>query len=52
MERRQRRKTQDVDVCETGLADEIAFLQAEIYLREVEPPTQTLTAFTRFSARI
>ncbi|MDH6258885.1 3'-5' exonuclease [Bradyrhizobium sp. BR13661] len=41
-----------VDVCETALADEIAFLRGEIYLRDVEPRTQTLTAFTRFSARV
>jgi DNA polymerase III subunit epsilon len=40
-----------VDVCETALDDEIAFLKTEIYLREVEPRLQTLTAFTRFSER-
>jgi DNA polymerase-3 subunit epsilon len=40
-----------VDVCETALDKEIAFLKAEIYLREVEPRLQALTAFTRFSAR-
>jgi DNA polymerase-3 subunit epsilon len=39
------------DVCETALDDEIVFLKAEIYLRDVEPRLQTLTAFTRFSAR-
>jgi DNA polymerase-3 subunit epsilon len=41
-----------VDVCETALQDEIAFLRAEIYLRDVDPRLQTLTAFTRFSSRI
>ncbi|CUT13443.1 DNA polymerase III subunit epsilon [Bradyrhizobium sp.] len=41
-----------IDVCETGLEDELAFLKAEIYLRDVEPRLQTLTAFTRFSSRI
>jgi DNA polymerase-3 subunit epsilon len=40
-----------IDVCETALDDEISFLKAEIYLRDVEPRLQTLTAFTRFSAR-
>lgn len=40
-----------VDVSETALDDEIAFLKAEIYQRDVEPRLQTLTAFTRFSAR-
>ncbi|WP_256469600.1 MULTISPECIES: 3'-5' exonuclease [unclassified Bradyrhizobium] len=40
-----------VDVCEAALDDEIAFLKAEIYQRDVEPRLQTLTAFTRFSAR-
>jgi len=47
-----RPKSWHVDVCETALQDEIAFLRAEIYLRDVEPRTQSLTAFTRFSARI
>jgi DNA polymerase-3 subunit epsilon len=40
-----------IDVCETALDDEIAFLRTEIYLRDVEPRLQTLTAFTRFSTR-
>jgi DNA polymerase III subunit epsilon len=40
-----------VDVDESALTDEIAFLRTEIYPREVEPRLQTLTAFTRFSAR-
>jgi DNA polymerase III subunit epsilon len=34
------------------VAAELAFLKAEIYLRDVEPRQQTLTAFTRFSGRI
>jgi len=41
-----------VDVCETALDEEVAFLKSEIYLRDVEPRLQTLTAFTRFSARV
>ncbi|MGM4877658.1 3'-5' exonuclease [Bradyrhizobium sp. 956_D2_N1_5] len=40
-----------VDVDESAVADEIAFLKNEIYLREVEPRLQALTAFTRFSER-
>jgi DNA polymerase-3 subunit epsilon len=40
-----------VDVDESRLDDEIAFLKAEIYLRDVEPRLQTLTAFDRFSIR-
>jgi DNA polymerase-3 subunit epsilon len=40
-----------VDVDESKLGDEIAFLKTEIYLREVEPRLQTLTAFDRFSIR-
>lgn len=40
-----------VDVDEGKLDDEIAFLKAEIYLDEVEPRLQTLTAFDRFSVR-
>jgi DNA polymerase-3 subunit epsilon len=39
------------DVRESEVDDEIAFLKAEIYLREVEPRLQTMTAFTRFSTR-
>jgi DNA polymerase-3 subunit epsilon len=46
-----RPKSWYVDVCETVLDDEIAFLRTEIYLRDVEPRRQTLTAFTRFSVR-
>jgi DNA polymerase-3 subunit epsilon len=40
------------DVCEDALGDEITFLRIEVYLRNVEPRTQSLTAFTRFSSRI
>jgi len=40
-----------VDVDESKLDDEIAFLKTEIYLRDVEPRFQTLTAFDRFSVR-
>ncbi|MCD9892087.1 3'-5' exonuclease [Bradyrhizobium japonicum] len=40
-----------VDVDESKLDDEIAFLKAEIYLGEVEPRLQALTAFDRFSVR-
>jgi DNA polymerase-3 subunit epsilon len=47
-----RPKSWYADVREAALADEIAFLKAEIYLRDVEPRTQTLTAFTRFSGRV
>ncbi|MFB9262194.1 hypothetical protein ACFFWD_03225, partial [Bradyrhizobium erythrophlei] len=40
-----------VDVEESKIDDEIAFLKTEIYLRDVEPRLQTLTAFDRFSIR-
>jgi len=40
-----------VDIDESKLDDEIAFLKSEIYLRDVEPRLQTLTAFDRFSVR-
>ncbi len=40
-----------VDVDESKLEDEIAFLKTEIYLRDVEPRLQALTAFNRFSVR-
>jgi DNA polymerase-3 subunit epsilon len=40
-----------IDVDENKLDNEIAFLKAEIYLRDVEPRLQTLTAFDRFSVR-
>ncbi|MCP3468337.1 3'-5' exonuclease [Bradyrhizobium sp. CCGUVB23] len=47
-----RPKSWYVDLGEEAVGDEIAFLRAEIYLREVDLPRQTLTAFTRFSARV
>jgi DNA polymerase-3 subunit epsilon len=47
-----RPKSWYVDVCETELDAELAFLRTEIYLRDVEPRLQMLTAFTRFSERI
>ena len=40
-----------VDVEECKLDDEIAFLRTEIYLRNMEPRLQILTAFDRFSIR-
>jgi DNA polymerase-3 subunit epsilon len=40
-----------IDVEESAVAEGIAFLKSEIYLRDVEPRLQTLTAFTRFSVR-
>lgn len=46
-----RPKSWFIDVDEAALDDEIAFLRAEIYMRDVEPSVQRLTAFTRFSAR-
>ncbi|MGY3511259.1 3'-5' exonuclease [Bradyrhizobium lupini] len=46
-----RPKSWYVDVAEIALDDEIAFLKAEIYQRDISPTMQTLTAFTRFSAR-
>lgn len=46
-----RPKSWYIDVYATTLAAELAFLRAEIYLRDVELPLQTLTAFTRFSCR-
>jgi DNA polymerase-3 subunit epsilon len=47
-----RSKSWYVDVCESALDDELTFLRTEIYLRDVKPRLQTLTAFTRFSGRI
>ncbi|AWO92705.1 MULTISPECIES: 3'-5' exonuclease [Bradyrhizobium] len=47
-----RPKSWFIDVDETALDDEIAFLRTEIYMRDVEPSVQRLTAFTRFSGRI
>jgi DNA polymerase-3 subunit epsilon len=40
-----------IDVDEVSLDAEIAFLRAEIYLRNLDPRFQTLTAFDRFSVR-
>jgi DNA polymerase-3 subunit epsilon len=39
------------DVAESALDAELAFLKADIYRREFEPPTRRLTAFDRFSDR-
>ncbi|MGY3356292.1 DNA polymerase-3 subunit epsilon [Bradyrhizobium sp. GM0.4] len=47
-----RPKSWYVELGEPAVDDELAFLKAEIYLRDVEPRLQTLTAFTRFSCRI
>ena len=41
-----------VDLRETVVDEEIAFLKAEICLRDFEPRLQTLTPFTRFSTRV
>nr|WP_249164660.1 3'-5' exonuclease [Bradyrhizobium japonicum] len=40
-----------LDVDESRVEDEITFLKCEIYLRDVEPRLQSLTAFDRFSIR-
>jgi DNA polymerase-3 subunit epsilon len=40
-----------VDIQESGLEDEIAFLKTEIYLRDVETRYQILIPFNRFSVR-
>ncbi len=45
-----RPKSWFIDVDETALEGEIAFLRTDIYTREVEPAVQRLTAFTRFSS--
>jgi DNA polymerase-3 subunit epsilon len=47
-----RPKSWFIDVDETALDDEIAFLRSHIYMQDVEPTVQRLTAFTRFSGRI
>lgn len=47
-----RPKSWFIDVDETTLSDEIAFLRTQIYMQDVEPTVQRLTAFTRFSGRI
>jgi DNA polymerase III subunit epsilon len=41
-----------IDILDSAVDAEIAFLKTEIYLRDVEPRLQTLTAFTRFSSRV
>jgi DNA polymerase III subunit epsilon len=43
-----RPKSWYLDIDESNLDDEIAFLKTEIYLRDVEPRLQALTAFDRF----
>jgi DNA polymerase III subunit epsilon len=40
-----------VDLDESRLDGEIAFLKTDIYLRDVEPSVHALTAFDRFSIR-
>jgi DNA polymerase-3 subunit epsilon len=40
-----------IDVEESAVEEEIAFLKGEIYLGDVVPRLQTLTAFDRFSVR-
>jgi DNA polymerase-3 subunit epsilon len=47
-----RPKSWFIDVDETALEDEIAFLRTQIYMQDIEPTVQRLTAFTRFSGRI
>jgi DNA polymerase III subunit epsilon len=47
-----RPKSWFIDVDEAALDDEIVFLRTQIYMRDVEPTAQRLTAFTRFSSRI
>jgi DNA polymerase-3 subunit epsilon len=46
-----RSKSWYVDVDESKLDEEIAFLKTEIYLYEAEPRLQVITAFDRFSVR-
>jgi DNA polymerase-3 subunit epsilon len=48
----ERPKAWYVDIDKAKCDEEIAFLQHYIYLREVEPFVQTLTALDRFSVRI
>lgn len=47
-----RPKSWFVDVDESDLDDEIAFLRTQIYTQDVELSVQRMTAFTRFSGRI
>lgn len=46
-----RPKSWYIDVRPTAIEHEIAFLRTEIYMRDVDPSVQRLTAFTRFSCR-
>jgi DNA polymerase III subunit epsilon len=46
-----RQKSWYVDIDESKLDDEIAFLKTEISLQDMEPRLQALTAFERFSIR-
>jgi hypothetical protein len=41
--------TSDID--EGKLEEEVSFLRTEIYLQDIEPRLQSLTAFNRFSVR-
>ncbi|MDA9420940.1 DNA polymerase III subunit epsilon [Bradyrhizobium sp. CCBAU 53380] len=47
-----RPKSWFTDVDESSLDEEITFLRTQIYMQDVEPTGQRLTAFTRFSGRI
>lgn len=47
-----RPKSWFIDVDKAALDDEIAFLRTSIYMRDVEPGVQRLTALTRFSSRV
>jgi DNA polymerase-3 subunit epsilon len=47
-----RPKSWYIDIDEGIVEDEIAFLRSEIYLRDIDPPLQTFTAFNRFSIRM
>lgn len=47
-----RPKSWYMDVGESAIDDEVVYLKSEIYLRDMKPRLQTLTAFTHFSARI
>jgi DNA polymerase-3 subunit epsilon len=42
---------QYIDVDQDEQAAEIEFLQKTIYLRDIEPRVETVTAFNRFSVR-
>ncbi|WP_456712333.1 3'-5' exonuclease [Bradyrhizobium sp. USDA 4353] len=47
-----RPKSWYIDVDEGALEAEISFLRSEVYLRDIEPRLQRLTAFERFSGRV